>query len=91
MRLLIALAVGLAAGAHVATWGMYKDSAYEGFSARKYARSILVAGAVGVGLESLAGLDLTSASGLVLLFGMTYATERFLLEFHKSFLRKEDQ
>lgn len=91
MTVLIALAVGLAAGAHVATWGMYKDSAYEGFCPRKYARSILVAAAVAVGLESLAGLDLTSASGLVLLFGMTYAVERFLLESHKSFLREEDQ
>ena len=91
MRVLIALVVGLAAGAHVATWGMYKDSAYEGFCPRKYVRSILVAGLVAVVLQSLVGFDLGRAPGVVLLFGMTYAAERFLLEYHKSFFRQEDQ
>ena len=33
MRLLLAAAVGVMAGVHTATWGMYKDAPHEGFSA----------------------------------------------------------
>ena len=32
---LLAAAVGLIAGIHTATWGMYKDAPHEGFSGRK--------------------------------------------------------
>ena len=37
---LIALVVGILAGTHTATWGMYKDAPHEGF--RHYPRSIFV-------------------------------------------------
>ena len=42
MRLLLAAAVGVMAGVHTATWGMYKDAPHEGFSCWKYSRSIVL-------------------------------------------------
>jgi hypothetical protein len=88
---LIALLVGLAAGTHAATWGMYKDSIYEGFSPWKYLRSIALAALLAVGVQRLLHLDLAHASSLIILFGVTYALERGIFEFYKVFLREEDQ
>ena len=48
MNLLLAAAIGLMAGTHTATWGMYKDAPHEGFSRWKYARSILLATVIAV-------------------------------------------
>ena len=42
----LALSIGLLAGAHTSTWGMFKDAPHEGFTYRKYFRSILVAALV---------------------------------------------
>ena len=91
MSIVIAVVVGLAVGTHIATWGMYKDSIHESFGRRKYARSIVVGAVLGPLGATLAGLDVTTASGLVLLFGLTYALERAVTEFWKTFLRDEDQ
>jgi hypothetical protein len=91
LNLLIALAIGLVAGTHTSTWGMYKDAIHEGFGWPKYFRSILVAALVGVVLERLTGLDLTRAGNMVVFFGMVYGIERLLLELWKSFIREEDQ
>lgn len=88
---LIALLVGLAAGTHAATWGMYKDSMYEGFSRGKYLRSILLAGVLAIIAERVIGLDMARAGSLVVLFGVTYVLERGAFEFYKVFIRKEDQ
>lgn len=88
---LIALLVGIAAGIHAATWGMYKDSVYEGFSPWKYLRSILLAAVLALLAQSMLQLDLTRAGSLILLFGVTYVLERGLFEFYKVFLREEDQ
>lgn len=88
---LIALLVGVAAGTHAATWGMYKDSIYEGFSGRKYFRSILLASVLAVVAQSVLHLDLPRASSLVILFGITYVLERGVFEFYKVFLREEEQ
>ena len=88
---LIALLVGLAAGTHAATWGMYKDSVYEGFSKGKYLRSILLAGVLAIVAERVLELAMTRAGSLVVLFGVTYALERGAFEFYKVFIRKEDQ
>ena len=87
----VALAIGLLAGAHTSTWGMYKDCPYEGFSYRKYLRSILVSALLAVTWQLVSGLDLSLASGRLVLFGLTYATERGLVELYKGFLREEDQ
>jgi len=54
---LLAAAVGLIAGIHTATWGMYKDAPHEGFSGRKYARSIVLAAVIAVVIAGAWGLD----------------------------------
>ena len=91
MTTFLAAAVGLLAGVHAATWGMYKDAPHEGFSARKYARSPVLGVAVGALAQALTGLDPSDAGDLVLLFGVVYAVERALAEIYKTFLREEDQ
>lgn len=91
MALLIAVAVGLASGVHTATWGMYKDCPHEGFGWGKYFRSILLAVPIAVVWEAGAGLDLAQASARLVLFGLTYVSERGLGELYKTYLREEDQ
>jgi hypothetical protein len=91
MSLMIAALVGLAVGAHIATWGMYKDSIHESFGAGKYARSIVVGAVLGPLGAIAAGVDVTKPSGVLLLFGLTYALERAVTEFWKTFIRDEDQ
>ncbi|CAN5693971.1 hypothetical protein BH24GEM1_BH24GEM1_27820 [soil metagenome] len=91
MRLLLAAAVGLMAGIHTATWGMYKDAPHEGFSRWKYARSIALGTVIAVIVAAVWGLDPRRAADLVVLFGATYAVERALAEIYKTFLRDEDQ
>lgn len=83
--------IGLAVGGHIATWGMYKDSVHEGFTLAKYVRSILVGAVLAPLAATLADLDATTASGGVVLFGLTYALERSVTEFWKTFIRDEDQ
>jgi hypothetical protein len=83
--------VGLVAGLHVSTWGMFKDSPYEGFSAAKYARSVVVGVLAALAAQPMLRLDLGGAGGLITLFGVTYALERGLVEVWKAFLRREDQ
>ncbi len=91
MTPLLAAGVGLMAGAHTATWGMYKDAPHEGFSRWKYARSMLLGTGIAVVVSLLAGLDPRRAADLVILFGATYAVERGLAEWYKTFLRDQDQ
>jgi hypothetical protein len=91
MDILMTVLVGLAVGTHVATWGMYKDSIHEGYTHAKYARSIVVGAVLAPIAALVAGLDPTTASGLLILFGCTYGLERAVTEFWKTFLRDEDQ
>ncbi len=91
MNLLIALVIGLLAGTHSATWGMYKDAPYEGFTWRKYFRSTVLSGLIAVVVVLIAELDVTRAPNMVILYGITYVIERAMLEFYKTFLREEDQ
>ncbi len=86
-----ALTVGALAGLHVASWGMYKDALYEGFSGRKYARSVLVGAAAALALQLMLRFALDTAAGVLMLFGTAYALERGLVESWKAFLREEDQ
>ncbi len=91
MQFFIALAVGLVAGAHTSTWGMYKDSPHEGFTNRQYFRSIIISGIIAPVIGWICKLDVTQAANLWLLFGSTYAVERLILEYYKTFLREQDQ
>jgi uncharacterized membrane protein (UPF0136 family) len=70
---------------------MYKDAIHEGFTYRKYSRSIVLSGVIAVLVVLVTGLDVTAASGRVVLYGLTYGIERAALEFYKTFLREEDQ
>jgi len=91
MTALLAAGIGLVAGIHAATWGMYKDAPHEGFSRWKYARSPLLGAVLATVVSAGAGLDPRRAVDLVLLFGVTYVLERALAEIYKTFLRQEDQ
>lgn len=91
MSLLVALVVGLLAGMHTATWGMYKDAIHEGFTVPRYLRSVFVSGLSAPVIVLVTGLDPLRASGLVVLFGVTYCAERGLVEFWKTFIRYVDQ
>lgn len=91
MEPLIALATGLVAGTHTATWGMYKDAPHEGFTWPRYARSIVLSGAIAVLVQRITSIEVTTAAGLVILYGVTYTLERICLEFYKTFLREQDQ
>jgi hypothetical protein len=89
MIYLAALVVGLLAGTHIATWGMYKDAPHEGF--RRYKRSIVTGAVIGPLVVTAVPREWLSAGGLVLLYGVTYACERGATEFYKTFIRHEDQ
>jgi hypothetical protein len=91
MTALLAACIGLVAGIHAATWGMYKDAPHEGFSRRKFARSPVLGAVLAPGVSAAALLDPRRAGDMVLLFGVTYALERALAEIYKTFLRQEDQ
>jgi hypothetical protein len=91
MITLLSALIGLLAGVHSATWGMYKDAPHEGFSWRKYARSPILGAALGAVIEVATGLDPRHAGSAVVLFGVIYAVERALAEIYKTFLREEDQ
>ncbi len=91
MNFLIALLVGLTAGAHSSTWGMYKDAPYEGFTYRKYFRSIILSGFLAVSIWMITQLDVSKSYNIFVLFGFTYGIERAILESYKTFLRSEDQ
>jgi hypothetical protein len=83
--------IGLLAGTHTSSWGMYKDAPHEGFTWPKYFRSIVVATLAALVLSRITGLHLDVAGDLAVLFGLTYVTERATLEAWKTFLREEDQ
>ena len=91
MSFLLAPLIGLAAGAHISTWGMYKDSPHEGFTWRTYFRSIGLALSLSLVGVPLTGLDLTRPGNAVVFFGMVYIAERALNELWKGFIREEDQ
>ena len=91
MNFHIALIIGLLAGAHSSTWGMYKDAPYEGFTYPKYFRSIILSGFLAVVIWFITQIDVSKAYNIFVLFGFTYGIERAILEFYKTFLRNEDQ
>ncbi|MGH7665119.1 MAG: hypothetical protein ACRENI_12635 [Gemmatimonadaceae bacterium] len=93
MQFILAAAIGLLAGAHISTWGMYKDSPHEGFTWATYARSIVLAVVLGLVWKIIIGegIDLARAAEAVVLFGVVYVSERALTELYKGYIREEDQ
>ena len=87
----IASFVGLLAGLHTATWGMYKDSPHEGFTIWRFLRSPVIGALAGPLVAYLGRIDPQTAGGLVVLFGATYGVERVIVEYWKTFVREEDQ
>ena len=86
-----ATVIGSLSGLHTAIWGMYKDSAHEGFSRSRFARSIVVGAAAATFIQSMLLLDLSKPGMVLLLFGLAYAAERGIVETWKTFFRDEDQ
>lgn len=91
MTWILAVGVGLLAGLHTSTWGMYKDAPHEGFTWPRYFRSTTLSAVIAPVVVAVSGLELASAGALVVLFGVTYVVERACTEFYKTFLREEDQ
>lgn len=89
--LAIAAGVGLLSGMHAAIWGMYKDAIHEGFTASRFARSVVLGAALGVVMYAALRLPLPSAAGMAVLFGLAYAAERGIVEVWKTFVRDESQ
>jgi hypothetical protein len=89
--LAVALGVGTLSGAHTAIWGMYKDAIHEGFSVRRFSRSVVVGSSVALAIAMALQLSLHTAGGLLVLFGLAYAGERGVVEVWKTFVREEDQ
>lgn len=83
-----AAVVGLLVGIHVASWGAYKDSPFEGFRLASYLRSIVLAAVI----SSLVVLFAPHlAGGVTVLAGTVYALERLATEGWKAILREQDQ
>jgi len=89
--LAIAGIVGLLSGTHTAIWGMYKDAVHEGFTFRRFTRSMVIGAGVAVLIQSVLHLALPAVHALAVLFGLAYAAKRGIVEVWKTFLRDEDQ
>jgi len=61
MNYAIALVIGLLAGLHTSTWGMYKDAPHEGFTWPKYFRSTIVSTVLAVITQNVIQWDLHDA------------------------------
>jgi hypothetical protein len=89
--LLTAAGIGMLAGLHTATWGMYKDSIHEGFFWPRYFRSPVVGIVMAVIAYVIARPGLVSPGSMISFFGVAYVLERGVIELWKTFLRNEDQ
>ncbi len=84
--------IGAAAGLHAATWGLYKDSPYEGLSWRKFLRSAVLGGSLGfITFWFFQDWDMSQPATMFVYFGLIYMLERGATEFWKVFLRVEEQ
>ncbi|HUF27047.1 MAG TPA: hypothetical protein VMM18_08730 [Gemmatimonadaceae bacterium] len=87
----MAFLLGILAGVHTSSWGMYKDAPHEGFTVPKYLRSVIVAAILAIVLQRLLDFQLATWADAAVFFGVVYAAERLTLELWKSFIREEDQ
>jgi hypothetical protein len=91
MSYAIATLIGLLAGLHTSTWGMYKDAPHEGFTWPKYFRSTIVGGVLGAATHYFTRWDLMDPGNRFAYWGLIYCLERGATEFWKYFIREEDQ
>ena len=92
MSYVVATLIGLLAGLHPCTWGMYKDAPHEGFSWPKYFRSAIVGSVLGAVAHYFTQWDLVHEPGARFLYwGLLYCLERAATELWKYFIREEDQ
>ena len=91
LALLAAGATGALSGLHASIWGMYKDAAHEGFGMHRFLRSVWVGAVCAAVIQHLLAFDLGAPGNLVLLFALSYAAERGIVETWKTFFRNEDQ
>ena len=83
------VAAGLAAGLHGALYGAYKDSPHESFLFRRFAREIVIAFTVSVGLAMFSSVAHQQSAFVVYL--SVFALTRTATEFWKLFVRVEAQ
>jgi hypothetical protein len=86
--------LGVLTGLHAATWGAYKDTPFEGFRWRRFARSIVLgalAAAVVALVAALVAARADTRLTAAVLVGLVYAGERLATEWWKAFLREQPQ
>jgi len=86
MSTLLLVLLGSLSGAHAATWGVHKDTPFEGFRPGSLARSIVLGAAAGLMLSPVLG-----AVPLLVTLGVLYTTERLATEWWKTIVREDDQ
>jgi hypothetical protein len=84
------LAIGVCAGTIVSSWQGFKDPPWEGFRPAKFARSIGVAGLLGLAFHELEARGALVADNLGLVLLAILATERLVGEIYKGFVRSGD-
>ena len=61
--------IGLLAGAHTSSWGMYKDAPHEGFTLPKYFRSIVVSTLIAIFIDRVIGFRPDTFAHAAVFFG----------------------
>jgi len=81
--------VGAIGGLTVASWHGYKDTPWEGFFPKRFARSPFIGAFVGLFLYSLDKQGWITIDNLGILALSTICLERFIGEFLKGFFKRE--
>lgn len=82
-------ALGLAAGAHGALYGAYKDSPHESFRPKRFIRELVLALVMSVGLVVV--FPVAAHESAFILYVSVFALTRIATEFWKLFVRVEPQ
>jgi hypothetical protein len=91
MNILIYGFVGAFSGLYSACWGAYKDSLFEKFESKKFARSIMVGFILGIILSYFLNFNNISKINLGVFFLFVMTFERLFTESLKAFIRNENQ
>lgn len=87
MSIVVASVTGAVAGLIVSSWQGFKDPPWEGFSVRKFLRSIVVGTAAGASIALAATRGFLAIDNLGVLAFAVVAAERVIGEAYKGFLR----